>query len=294
MERIQSAIAKARAERREVLGGRQAAPPPVAPEAGPEAAPPVAAPVTRPQPDQTADPAAVAARWAALTPFLPDQGHLARHRIVTAMPGNAAMPFDVMRTRALQQMRANGWRRLAITSPTEGCGKSTIAANLAFALGRQADQRAVLCELDLRRPSLGTIFGMKDHLQFSRVIEGRAPFADHARRVGSNLALALTRTAVRETSELLQGPAVPMALDAIEADYDPQVMIFDMPPMLVSDDAMAFLGQVDCVLLVAAAEATTIKQIDACERELAQLTNVMGVVLNKCRYTGPDYGYEYY
>jgi len=64
--------------------------------------------------------------------------------------------------------------------------------------------------------------------------------------------------------------------------------------MLVSDDAMAVMGQIDCVLIIAAAESTTIKEIDRCERELATQTNVLGVVLNKCRYMEEGYGYDYY
>ena len=58
-----------------------------------------------------------------------------------------------------------------------------------------------------------------------------------------------------------------------------------MPPMLMSDDAMAFLPHVDCVLLVAAAEKSRLDEVDKCEQELAEQTNVLGVVLNKCRYT---------
>jgi hypothetical protein len=45
------------------------------------------------------------------------------------------------------------------------------------------------------------------------------------------------------------------------------------------------------VLLVAAAERTRPDEIDSCEADLAKLTNVLGVVLNKCRYMGDDYGY---
>jgi len=291
MERIQSAINKARAERRDVLAR------------GDAAAPPVSAPMSAPTPDPAsggqapvaAPPAAAAtALWSALTPFVPDPRHLVRNRIVAAEGGREAVPFDVMRTRLLQQMRTNNWRRVAVTSATAACGKSTVALNLAFGLARQSDIRTVLCEMDLRRPSLSATIGLADPLNFARVIEGRAPFADHARRVGDNLALALNRGPVKNPAELLHSPTVAEALDRIEAEYDPTLMIFDMPPLLVSDDALAFLSQVDCAILVAAAEATTIKQIDACERELAAQTNVLGVVLNKCRYTGPDYGYDYY
>ena len=42
---------------------------------------------------------------------------------------------------------------------------------------------------------------------------------------------------------------------------------------------------------VAGAETTTIKEIDACERDLAAQTNVMGVVLNKCNYMGQGHSY---
>ena len=64
--------------------------------------------------------------------------------------------------------------------------------------------------------------------------------------------------------------------------------------LLGVDDAMAVMGQMDCVLLIAAAEKTTAKELDICEREAASQSNILGVVLNKCRYMGPDYGYSYY
>jgi len=54
--------------------------------------------------------------------------------------------------------------------------------------------------------------------------------------------------------------------------------------MLVSDDALAYLDQVDCALMVAAAEETTVAEIEKCGKDLAMRTQVLGVVLNKCRY----------
>ena len=230
-------------------------------------------------------------------------------RIVAMTGGADAVPFDMLRTKVLQQMRANGWKRLAFTSPTPACGKSTIALNLAFSLARQAELRTILCELDLRRPMLKTILGLAGSKSgaaksvaakslpppsFSAVLEGRADFADVAVRYGAGLAVAVNDGPVRQAAELLQSSSVPAALARVEALYAPDLMLFDMPPMLVSDDVMGFMGQVDAVLLVAAAETTTTKEIDACERELAGQTNVMGVVLNKCHFMGREYGYSYY
>ena len=70
-------------------------------------------------------------------------------------------------------------------------------------------------------------------------------------------------------------------------------MFFDISPLNVSDDNIAFLQNVDCALIIAAAEGTPTSQIDQAERQVAELTNVMGIVLNKCRYASEADGYDY-
>jgi Mrp family chromosome partitioning ATPase len=290
MEKIQSAIAKARATREGRLPEAAAAPSAPDPSPAPSPAPsPGLAPAAA-----LSAPAAAEAAWTALPGLRTDPGLMRRHRIVAFEGGHEAASFDVMRTRLLQQLRANGWRRLAITSPAPGCGKTTTALNLAFSLARQSDQRTVLAEVDLRRPALARMLGIRVHHSFARVLEGKGALADNAVRYGSNLAIATNHDPYRNPAELLHGPSVGPALAAIEARYDPSVVIFDMPPMLVGDDALAFIGHVDCVLLVAAAEATTVEEVDTCERDLAAHTNVLGVILNKCRFPDRRYGYSEY
>ncbi len=121
----------------------------------------------------------------------------------------------------------------------------------------------------------------------------QAGFEDVAVRMGDNLALGMNATPARHPAELLQSAATRETLDSIERRWQPDIMLFDMSPMLASDDNVGFLGNVDCALLVAAAESTTLSNIDLCEKELAQLTNVLGVVLNKCRYQDDSVGYAY-
>ena len=283
MEKIQTAIAKARAERE-----GQPIPPPLTRRAAKAAA------VVVPAKPEAPPAINVAGNWAALPQFEPNPRVLLRHRIVAYHGGKEAVHFDVMRTKLLQQMRANNWRRLAITSPGAGCGKSTTCMNLAFSFARQPDVRTILAEVDLRRPSLARMLGLKASHSFAQVLDGTARFEDNAVRYGANLAFATNASAAKDPSELLQGANVGQVLTDMEAWFEPTLTIFDMPPMLVSDDAMAFVGKVDCVLLVAAAETTTVQEVDVCERDLASQTNVLGVVLNKCRYMDRKYGYSYY
>lgn len=264
MSTIQDAIAKARATRA---------------ESGTPAAKPVPAADTL---------------WSEMTEFKPSIRRLRRNRIVAADGGRPAMDFDVIRTRMMQVMQSNGWKRVAITSPTAACGKSTMVMNLAFSLSRHRDHKTMVLEMDLRKPSLSRALQIPGDQQFSRVLEGRAAFEDHAVRVRDNLIFATNMNAVSGSAELLQSPGTVSTLDDVAARYTPDTMIFDMPPMLTGDDTMAFLAQTDCVLLLAAAEQTSIKQIDKCERDIASQTNVMGVILNKCRYMDRDNAYDYY
>lgn len=283
MDKIQHAIAKARAERLANIAGG-------AGKAAAAEKPPVAVrALMRP----STPPAGVDAAWQALTPLQYNSKVMKRSRVVAMDGGPEARTIDMMRTRVLQQMRDNGWRRLAITSPTAGCGKSTVSLNLAMSLQRQPDMRTMLIELDLRRPSLLKSMGTSPEASFSDVLDGSAAFSAAALRYGSNLVISANKKASREAAEMLASRHIPVLLEEIEAQYDPDIVIFDTPPMLEADDMMAFARHVDCVLLVAGAESTTVKEVDICEQDLASQTNVMGVVLNKCRYMGAEYGYGY-
>lgn len=263
MEKLQAALDKARKTRatggrvpaRRVLQDRSA---PVAPE--------------------------VDALWQDLAPFELDERLLVQHLVVTREAGAAATPFDILRTKVLLQMRQNGWKRLAITSPMPRSGKTTVACNLALGMGRQRDLRSMLFDLDLRDPSVHLFFGTSPEHSIGEVLAGRVSFADQGMRFGDNVAVAMARTPEIDPTRLLLAEETVEVLDAIEAAYKPDLMIFDLPSVLVNDDTRAFLKNVDCALIVIRAEQTRYAQFDTCERELAEHTNVLGVVLNAYRH----------
>lgn len=307
MERIQIALEKARARR---AGQGTAAPAAaeqaqvattaaVAPRPAPSMAPIPPVPngtAASPVPLPPSGPVSIKVKenWRTLPEFSPRPALMIRHRILGYAGGREAGAIDMMRTKILQEMRRNGWRRMAVTSPNAGCGKTTTCLNLAFSLARQPNQRTILADLDMRRPGLAQMLGLKTPQSIASVIAGHDTSADHLQRYGMNLAFGTNSTPVRNPAELLQGAEIGPALARIEIDYDPTVVIFDLPPMMMCDDMIAFAPHVDCVLLLAAAESTTMDDLDRCERELSGVSNVLGVVLNKCRYNDPSYGYGYY
>jgi Mrp family chromosome partitioning ATPase len=274
MEKLQKALQKARDQRTAI---------------GPSTAP-AAAQVL----DQVTS-SGMDAAWEALTPFEPDRELLQKNLLLSYEANARATPFDILRTKTQLLMQKNSWSRLSVTSPTSACGKSTMAGNLALGFTRQSDLRVVLIELDLRRPSLARMLGLSPENDVTAMLTGDVPFAEQAVRIGSNLAVSAARRSSGDPTSILLSHKTSKTLSEIEAVYAPDIMIFDLPPVLVSDDTRAFLKEVDCALIVARAEITSSAQIDTCEREVAEQTNVLGVALNHCRYVeDTDYGYEMY
>jgi len=284
MERLQTAIEKARAQRDQAAPATPAAPQPQQP-----AAAPARQGVANPAP-----PAQSQEAWEALEEMRVSRKHMMRNRITAFEPGINCAPFDLLRTRLLQRAKQNGWQRVALVSPHSGCGKSTTAANLAFSLSRQQNLRSIIFDFDLRRAGLTAILGQRPPQGIAEVLEQKTPFSEQGRRLGTNIAFGLNNGAkVANPSEILQSPKTSEALDDIAAQYTPDIMLFDLPPLMASDDNFGFLQNVDCALIMVAAEKTPMSQIDVAERQVADLTNVMGIVLNKCRYTSGAHGHEY-
>jgi protein-tyrosine kinase len=221
--------------------------------------------------------------WAALPELRVSATVLDEHLLVAHRPGPDSTAFDLMRTNLLRQLNEHSWTRVAITSPDPGCGKTTIALNLAFSLARLSDIRVMVLEMDLRRPTMYRALGVDRPQNFASALSGAEPPENHLIRWGENLAFGLTATPVTSPAELLSSDRAADVVDAVEAAYRPTVILFDMPPMMAGDDTLAFLDQVDCALLIAAADDTPIHQIEQCGKDLAAYAPVMGVVLNKCR-----------
>lgn len=220
--------------------------------------------------------------WQALPTFDVPAEHLLEHRVVTRQAGAQTAPFDILRTKILLQMRQNGWKRLAITSPMPQSGKTTTACNLALGLGRQKDLRTILLDLDLRDPSVHSFFKTNPPHGIGEMLSGQVDFSEQAMRIGDNVACSMAQTSEHDPTRMLLAENTRETINYIEKAYDPDIMIFDLPSVLVNDDTRAFLKNADCALMVIRGNVTKYSQMDVCEREIAEHTNVLGVVLNAC------------
>lgn len=269
MEKLQKALKKAREQRSDT--GAPHSPPPA------RQVPLHTATARAPQ-------KAAPALWEELAPYEPNPDLLLRNRILTLNSRPNTNPFDVLRTKIFLMMRENGWKRLAITSPNKDCGKTTTACNLAIGFSRQRENRTMLFDLDLRNPAVADMLGRKPDHGIKTMLTGDVPPQDQMLCLRGNVALSLNSTSISDPTQLLLSKRTAEMLDIVQDKFDPDLMIFDLPSMFAADDARAFLKNADCALILARAGHTKMSQLDTCERQVAEYTNILGIVLNSCRH----------
>ncbi|MGH8495289.1 MAG: CpsD/CapB family tyrosine-protein kinase [Gammaproteobacteria bacterium] len=211
-----------------------------------------------------------------------DPDTLARHRIMTNSQENPARPsYKMLRTRLLQRMRTNGWTSLAVTAAGPGEGKTITAINLAISLAGEVNQRVFLVDLDLRRPNISGYLGIEPQFSLSDYLRGNATLDQILVNPGvDRLVVIPNETVFENSSEMLSSPKMTQLVDQLRVDDPSWMVIYDMPPLLVADDVLAFSPYVDALLLVVA-EGETKQEEVAQARELLKDANVVGTVLNK-------------
>ena len=95
-------------------------------------------------------------------------------------------------------------------------------------------------------------------------------------------------SATRQSSELIASHAMSKLLQDLRRDY--QIIVLDLPPMLLSDDVIALAPQLDCVLLVAAIRLSKVSEVEDCIRHL-QPSQLLRVVANKATEANAQYNY---
>lgn len=209
---------------------------------------------------------------------------LERNRIV-AYNKNSSMgwSFDLLRTQVLKTMEENGWRTLAITSPTAEAGKTVLAINLAMSIAHHTTKTALLVDFDLRRPKVGAYLGLPMDKSLNDLLAGEAELQEVLVNPSLPRFVVLpTLKPVSHSTEVLSSSKVGNLITDLRERYESRIVIFDLPPLLSSDDAIAVLPKIDCVLLVVANGMSSKKEIEDSLHHLPA-ANLIGTVLNKVK-----------
>ena len=222
-----------------------------------------------------------------------DADAMDRSRVVTGLENNGATStYKMLRTRLLQQLRANNWSRIAVCSPRANAGKTLTAINTAISLSHEPNQQVMLVDFDLRRPSVAKYLGIKSQSGLSDYLTGKATVEEVVYRTNiDRLMVAPNRRSFDNSSELLSSPRLIDLVNVVADKQNSSIVLFDLPPLLDADDLLAFSPHFDAILLVVAERETKRADLQKVAHLISEM-DVAGIVLNKAR--SEDFATGYY
>ena len=166
-----------------------------------------------------------------------------------------------------------------VTSAVAAEGKSYIAANVASSLALMG-KKVALVELNLRKPSLGEMFGiiaskgMSDYLS-----NGEVSLHDIVSTTADGLDVYVAGTVPPNPSELLQGSRAAQLMEQLREQYD--YVVVDSASLATASDTFSLTNQADATVVVLRANSTKQAYVKWINRLMAEgkLSNV-GFVLN--------------
>ncbi|HEX4310737.1 MAG TPA: CpsD/CapB family tyrosine-protein kinase [Acidobacteriaceae bacterium] len=217
----------------------------------------------------------------------PAQGRLVS---VSDKDSPAAEAFRLLAVRLRHLRRDRPLKKVLITSSIPQEGKSTCSANLACSLALRPQQRTLLIDGDIRRPSLAPMFGLAprpgicEWLREERELEEVIYFLE-----GPGLWFMPAGSSTSNPLALLQSGRISVLTDKLAELFD--WVIIDSPPVLPLADTSIWSRLCDGILLVARQGTSEKRQlqrgVESIERQ-----KLIGAILNSSN-SAPHSDYYY-
>ena len=197
----------------------------------------------------------------------------------------AAEQFGFLGVRLQQLKRERLLKKLLITSTIAQEGKSMVAANLACALARRTQQRILLVEGDVRRPSLTKVFGLGSKSGLCELLQSERSLTESIYHLdGAGLWMLPAGSTTKDPLELLHSGRLPMFIDELGEYFD--WIVIDSPPVLPVADTSIWMRVADGILLVTRQGRTEKRQLRK-GLETIDRAKLVGALVN-CRQRRSD------
>jgi protein-tyrosine kinase len=206
-----------------------------------------------------------------------------------ALTAHGSEQFRTLRSRLYQMRASQSLRTLLVTSSLPAEGKTFVTNNLAQAIVRQPDRRALIIDADLRCSRMHVPLGAPASPGLTDYLSGEVDeLAIIQNGLDGNLCFIPGGNQVTNPSELLSNGRLRTLLDRMMPVFD--WIILDSAPLLPVADSTVLANLVDGVLLVVRAGETPSETAQRACQEL-EGRNIVGAVLNA---VGPQHAYGSY
>jgi protein-tyrosine kinase len=201
--------------------------------------------------------------------------------------------YRLLRSRLQNRLKRNNWFSLAVASPNPGDGKTITAINLAISTAREKQKLVYLLDLDMRNPSVCKFLGIQGIRPLPDYFLGLAkPEEVLVQTSFPNLVVAGALGPTDGASEMLAGPRFSDLLAHIRLRSPDAVVLADLPPVTMTDEALLVAPKLDAFLVVVSEGKTERKFLSQTLATLAEFT-VAGIVVNRSS-DSHTVGYEQY
>jgi len=210
-----------------------------------------------------------------------------RERELILPPGSTGPmggPYKMLRTQVMKRLDQLNANSLAVISAVSGAGKTLTAINLAISVASDSGRTALLVDFDLRNPNIHRRFGYAPKVGVEDCLANGRPLHEAMFKVAGydRLTVLAARARVDNSSELLRSQRTIDLMIEMRTRYANRVLIFDLPPVLQADDALAFSRYVQAGLLVVG-EGRSRRDDVTKTIELLHELPIVGTVLNGSR-----------
>lgn len=177
---------------------------------------------------------------------------LKKSRVISPKSDNdVANAYKILRTQILQRMKVKGINSLGVVSTQQGEGKTLTAINLAISLAQEVNHTVLLVDFDLKNPSVHEYLGCQPEFSISDYLLDSVSINEILFTPDiDGLVVLPGNKSFGNSSEVLSSPKVVNLVEELKARYPERIVIFDLPPILSSDDVLAFSPLIDTVLMV--------------------------------------------
>jgi exopolysaccharide/PEP-CTERM locus tyrosine autokinase len=186
--------------------------------------------------------------------------------------------YRTLKTKLFQMRSGRNLRSILVTSAVPSDGKTLTAVNLALTIAQEIEQRVLLIDCDLRRPSVHKTLGFPK-------TDGLADFLSQTMESSRvvlptnipNLCVVPAGTIPDNPAELLNTQKMKELLASMSLQFD--WVIVDSPPIVPFSDAELLSSLVDGTLLVVRVSRTPAESLTKAAQALKN-GNILGVVFN--------------
>ena len=143
------------------------------------------------------------------------------------------------------------------------------------------NQSVLLMDMNLQSPSLAGVFGIESDRGFQHYLKGEAEIEDLLVNPSiERLVVVPGAGSAANSSELLSAPATAQFFKDAKRRYKNRFIVCDLPALLPTDDVLAVMSNLDCVLLVIEEGKNSAVDLKRA-LQILQSTELIGTILNK-------------